>query len=171
MWIPLVTGKCRSLLRSLWQSIHKSRLRLLMKRRRSFRRLHRNMHRMNRTGKMKCSSSITTNGVRSVRLTLNRITLPLTIRMRTGISGFCICRTRSRTSHLQECITIPMRKLLRHSMKQSGKWRICLSIKKITLVPTWQTEGHSLSVSWRQDSFRSTWTLKMTRYPTMSLPI
>lgn len=48
--------------------------------------------------KMKCSSSITTNGVRSVRLTWNRITLPLTIRMRMGISDFCICRTRSRTS-------------------------------------------------------------------------
>ena len=81
--------------------------------------------------------SITTNGVRSVRLTLNRITLLLTIRMQTGISDFCICRTRSRTSRLQECITILMRKLLRHSMKQSGKWRICLSIKKITSVPTW----------------------------------
>ena len=137
MWIPLVTGKCRSLLRSLWQSIHKSRLRLLMKRRRFFRRLHRNMHRMNRTGKMKCSSSITTNGVRSVRLTWNRIILLLTIRMRMGISDFCICRTRSRTSHLQECITIPMRKLRLPFMKQSGKWRICLSIKKITSVPTW----------------------------------
>lgn len=54
-----------------------------------------------------------------------------------GDFRLCICRTRSRTSRLQECITILMRKLLRHSMKQSGKWRICLSIKKITLVPTW----------------------------------
>ena len=137
MWIPSVTGKCRSLQRSLWQSIHKNRLWSLMKRRRSFRRLHRNTHRMNWTGKMKCSSSITTNGVRSVRLTWNRITLPLMIRMETGISGFCICRTRSRTSRLQECITILMRKLRLPFMKQSGKWRICLSIKKITSVPTW----------------------------------
>ena len=115
----------------------KNRLRSLMKRRRSFRRLHRNTHRMNWTGKMKCSSSITTNGVRSVRLTWNRITLPLTIRMRMGISDFCICRTRSRTSRLQECITIPMRKLRLLYMKQSGKWRICLSTRKITLVSTW----------------------------------
>ena len=137
MWIPLVTGKCRSLQRSLWQSIQKNRLRSLMKQRRFFRRLQRNTQTLNRTGKMKCSSSITTNGVRSVRLTWNRITLPLTIRMRTGISGFCICRTRSRTSHLQECITIPMRKLRLPFMKQSGKWRICLSTRKITSVPTW----------------------------------
>lgn len=36
MWIPLVTGRCRSLQRSLWQSIQKSRLRSLMKQRRSF---------------------------------------------------------------------------------------------------------------------------------------
>ena len=50
---------------------------------------------------------------------------------------FCICRTRSRTSHLQECITIPMRKLRLPFMKQSGKGRICLSIRKITSVPTW----------------------------------
>lgn len=86
---------------------------------------------------MKCSSSITTNGVRSVCLTLNRITLPLTIRMQTGISGFCICKARSRTSHQQECIAIPMRKLRLLYMKQSGKWRICLSTRKITLVSTW----------------------------------
>lgn len=73
---------------------------------------------------MKCSLSITMNGVRSVCLTWHRITLQLTIRMQTGITDFCICRTRLRTSHLQECIMILMRKLRMPSMKQSvnGKY-------------------------------------------------
>ena len=137
MWIPSVIGKCRSLQKSLWQTIQKTGLRLLMKRWKSFRRLHRNTQTMNRTGKMKCSLSITTNGVRSVRLTLNRITLPLMIRMQTGITDFYICRTGSRTSHLQECFMIVMRKRRMRSMKQIVKWQICLLIRKTTSVPTW----------------------------------
>ena len=50
---------------------------------------------------------------------------------------FRLCKARSRTSHQQECIAIPMRKLRLLYMKQSGKWRICLSTRKITLVSTW----------------------------------